>query len=185
MPKNLTLASLEDEEGLPHQRFHWEKSTRQGLRRVHPDQASQRISQDFRSRPRLCGFCVTTEVAELRSKEVKPKEPTISIQLTSLFNSDSNQRYSRNVRILGIKEKADEDVYEVLHVAPGLMLKFRRKTESATRWRQNSQLWQWTSHYCHIGPQANKKKAHIEKCNLKIAGKRVFINDDLTLLSAS
>ena len=65
--------------------------------------------------PFLCGFCATSEVSELREKQSQDSEQSpITGKLSSLFNADSIEQYGRrdNVRIFGVKEEADEDVYQ-------------------------------------------------------------------------
>ena len=63
----------------------------------------------------LCGFCAASEVSELCEKQSKePEQSPITGEFFSLLNADSNEQYGRrdDVRIFGVKEEADEDVYE-------------------------------------------------------------------------
>ena len=65
--------------------------------------------------PFSCGFCAASEVLELREKQSQDGEKSpITGKLSSLFNADSNKQYGRrdNVRKFGVKEEADEDVYQ-------------------------------------------------------------------------
>ena len=60
-------------------------------------------------------FCAASLVSELREKQSKdPEQYPFTGKLSSLFNADSNEQYGRrdNGRIFGLKEEADEDVYQ-------------------------------------------------------------------------
>ena len=65
----------------------------------------------------LCGFCATSasEVPEFCEKQSQDtKQHPITGVLPSIFNADSNEQYERpnNVRIIGVKQEVDQDVYQ-------------------------------------------------------------------------
>ena len=72
------------------------------------------ITKDYLRRHFLCGFRSITEIGELRSTIATPKELEISTQLNRLFNANYNEQYGQwlNVKISGVKEEVDEDVYQ-------------------------------------------------------------------------
>ena len=86
-----------------------------------PTWLPKRIPKGFLNRPFLCGFCAASEVSQLCEKQSQvPEKSSISVELSSLFNADSNEQYGRrdNVRIFGVKEETNEDVYQkVIDVA--------------------------------------------------------------------
>ena len=170
--------------------MHRKRAGRKGLCGVDPYLAPKKIPKGFMNRPFLCGFCAASEVLELREKQSQDSEQSpITSKLSSLFNADSNEQYGRrdNIRIFGVKEEADEDVYQkVVDVA--------RKV--------GHQISKTDISICHRVPSRNVKKDEgrpiivkfvrrqtksglmANKKSLKDCEEKIFINDDITLLRA-
>ena len=144
----------------------------------------------FMDRPFLCGFCAAAEVADLQSKLAKITEkPQISGELSSLFNADSNQQYGRrdNVRIFGVEEAPNEDVYQaVIDVAEkagcqvsraDISICHRVPSRNVKPGQGRPIIAKFVRRQTKIGLMTNKKK-------LKDSENKIYINDDLTLLRA-
>ena len=69
----------------------------------------KRIPKNFMDRPFLCGFCAASGF-----EECKTSPTSNNADIASLLCADSNEQYRRrdNIRILGVDEINDEDVYE-------------------------------------------------------------------------
>ena len=95
--------------------MHRKKAERKGLCGVAPYLAPEEIPKGLMNRPVLCDFCAASEVSELRENQSKdPEQSPITGELSSKINADSNEQYGKrdNIRIFGVKEEADKDVYQ-------------------------------------------------------------------------
>ena len=93
----------------------------------------EKLPKGFMNRKFLCGFCAAAEIEKLKEETVEQVKSVDEVKvklannveqtksgLASLFSSDAVEQYGRrdNIRIFGVKEKADEDIYEeVINVA--------------------------------------------------------------------
>ena len=93
----------------------------------------KKLPKNFMKRKFLCGFCAAAEIEKLKEETVEQVKSVDEVKvklannveqtksgLASLFSSDAVEQYGRrdNIRIFGIKENADEDIYqEVINVA--------------------------------------------------------------------
>ena len=155
-----------------------------------PTWLPKKIHKGFMDRPFLCVFCAAAEVADLQSKLAKITEkPQISGELSSLFNADSNQQYGRrdNVRIFGVEEAPNEDVYQaVIDVAEKAGCQVSRAdisichkvpSRNVKPGQGRPIIAKFVRRQTKIGLMTNKKK-------LKDSENKIYINDDLTLLRA-
>ena len=144
-----------------------------------PTWLPKKILKGFMDRPFLCGFCAAAEVADLQSKLAKITEkPQIS-----------GEQYGRrdNVRIFGVEEAPNEDVYQaVIDVAENagcqvsradISICHRVPSRNVKPGQGRPIIAKFVRRQTKIGLMTNKKK-------LKDSENKIYINDDLTLLRA-
>ena len=93
----------------------------------------EKLPKGFMNRKFLCGFCAAAEIEKLKEETVEQVKSVDEVKvklannvdqnksgLASLFSADTVEQYGRrdNIRIFGVKENNDEDIYqEVINVA--------------------------------------------------------------------
>ena len=116
LPTRMASSSQDEDEGPSHLIECTGKGQNgKGCVAWNPTWLPKKIPKGFMNRPFLCCFCAASEVSELREKQSQDSEQSpITGKLSSLFNADSNEQYGGrdNVRIFGVKEEADDDVYQ-------------------------------------------------------------------------
>ena len=139
-------------------------------------------------RPLLCGFCAASKVSELREKQSQDSEQfPITDKLSSLFNADSNEQYGRrdNVRIFGVKQEANEDVYQnVADVAMKVVHQISKIDISICHRVPSRKLEKDEGPPIIVNVVRRQTKSGLmtNKKSLKDCEEKLFINDDITLL---